>query len=193
MDDEAFQAYMLSDGTDDLSVYQFTCDEWKQEVLRKYNMVKSFDEKYLWEVLKKSSKWMEQCVEDLGEGAPKRTKTSESGTYVSSSGSENQINFDLNLSEGDLRDQGCSRPPGRDRARKPNDDYRKEINNLSSFLESRNEGRQTKLRLKSLAFLAKDFSHLPPSDQALMEEEKIVFGRSWRKKNKNVVFYLEVV
>src|ERR1044071_7203379 len=76
-------------GSSDLDVYQFTCNEWKEEVLRKYKTNKTWDEDYLWRILRNCSKWVELIfVEDMSEGgvasSSKRAKTSSSGGYISS-------------------------------------------------------------------------------------------------------------
>ncbi|MFS8018610.1 hypothetical protein Hanom_Chr15g01394031 [Helianthus anomalus] len=46
---------MRPSGSDNLQVYQFTCEERKQEVFRKYKVRKRFDGDCLWKILRNCS------------------------------------------------------------------------------------------------------------------------------------------
>lgn len=70
---------MRPSGSDDLAVYNFTVEEWKQECLWRYGVVKMWDDEKLWDKLRRCSKWVELVAPDLdAEVGPKRTKTSSS-------------------------------------------------------------------------------------------------------------------
>ncbi|MFS7921408.1 hypothetical protein Hanom_Chr03g00236441 [Helianthus anomalus] len=67
---------MRPSGSDDLQVYQFTCEVWKQEVIPRYKVMKTFEEDYLWKILCSFSKWAELAsVDEMGDSGSKHTKT----------------------------------------------------------------------------------------------------------------------
>ncbi|KAF5816558.1 hypothetical protein HanXRQr2_Chr03g0135611 [Helianthus annuus] len=77
---------MRPSGSDDLQVYKFTCEEWKQEVFRKYKVTKTFDEDYLWKIIMNCSKSTELVsIDEMGDSESTRTKTNSSGAFVCSS------------------------------------------------------------------------------------------------------------
>ncbi|XP_076919031.1 uncharacterized protein LOC143579678 [Bidens hawaiensis] len=133
---------MRPSGSDNLAVYNFTVEEWKQECLRRYGVVKTWDDLKLWDRLKKCSKWVELVAPDLdAEVGPKQTKTSSSGAYSTSTGSDCRVRFDLNIAEEETSSPPRRRPLGRDaKGKKPAEG---EAVNIANLVESLNKFNKT--------------------------------------------------
>ncbi|MFS8026769.1 hypothetical protein Hanom_Chr16g01490611 [Helianthus anomalus] len=86
--------------------YRFTCEEWKQEVLRKHTVRKKFKEDYLWNIQRNCLKWTKSIsLDEMADNS--------SGAFVSSSSSDAHVGIHVNTDEYEAAEEAPRRPAGR--------------------------------------------------------------------------------